>query len=227
MLLSGLQKLTLLDYPGKVACTVFTGGCNLRCPFCHNASLVKGVAPVIPEAEVFAYLEKRRNILDGVCVTGGEPLAQGDIRDFLRRIRELGFSVKLDTNGCFPDMLGEILSQGLADYVAMDIKNCPEKYPVTVGVDDFDVTSVKRSASLIMESGIDYEFRTTLVNELHKIEDMRKIGEWLKGAKRFFLQGFVNSGDLIRAQGLSAVSQKETENMQKVLKWYIPDVFVR
>ncbi|MGI5978065.1 MAG: anaerobic ribonucleoside-triphosphate reductase activating protein [Oscillospiraceae bacterium] len=199
MLICGLQKLTLLDFPGKLAATVFTGGCNLRCGFCHNASLVTRAseAAPIPQAEVLAFLKTRVGKLDGVCVTGGEPLLQPDLADFLRAVRALGFAVKLDTNGCFPERLAALLDEKLLDYVAMDIKNSPEKYPQTVGIADFDVTPVLESAALIKAAGIPYEFRTTLVGTLHELADMDGIGRIIAGAPVYYLQNFENSGDLV------------------------------
>lgn len=199
MHIHGLQKLAMVDYPGKLAATVFTGGCGLRCPFCHNALLVTRLAetPEIPEQEVLDFLASRRGLLDGVVLTGGEPLLQPDAADFLRKVRELGFAVKLDTNGCHPDALADILDRRLADYVAMDIKNSLEKYPWTVGVPGFDTAPVERCARLLMEGPADYEFRTTLVRPFHEVGDMETIGRWLRGARRYYLQAFVDSGDLV------------------------------
>lgn len=226
MKFSGLQKLTLLDFPGKVACTVFTAGCNLRCPFCHNASLVYNRAEEIPYNEVISFLKKRAGLLDGVCLTGGEPLLNIEAADFLRTAKELGYSVKLDTNGCYPDRLKAIVQEGIVDYVAMDIKNSLESYPKTVGIENFDTAPIKESARFLMNCGVDYEFRTTLVNELHTLDDMHRIGEWLAGAKRYFLQGFVDSGDLI-GENLSAVSEENTQKMLKILNWNIPSAQIR
>ena len=162
----------MVDYPGKLAATVFTGGCNLRCPFCHNALLVTPLAetPEIPEQEVLDFLASRRGLLDGVVLTGGEPLLQPDAADFLRKVRELGFAVKLDTNGCDPARLAEILNQGLVDYVAMDVKNAPARYAETVGIPGFNPAPVEESIRLLRKSTVDYEFRTTLVRELHRPE---------------------------------------------------------
>ena len=199
MHIHGLQKLAMVDYPGRLAATVFTGGCNLRCPFCHNALLVTRLAetPEIPEQEVLDFLASRRGLLDGVVLSGGEPLLQPDAADFLRAVREMGFAVKLDTNGCYPKALEDILTAGLADYVAMDVKNSPRRYGETVGVPDFDLSPVEESVRLLQESGVDYEFRTTLVRELHTAEDLDEIAAWLKGSSRYFLQNFVDSGNLI------------------------------
>ena len=198
MEIQGLQKMTLLDYPGKVACTVFLGGCDLRCPFCHNGELVEGEAPAaLDDGELTAFLKKRQGLLDGVCVTGGEPLLRPELEGLLGRIKELGFPVKLDTNGCDPARLAEILNQGLVDYVAMDVKNAPARYAETVGVPDFDLAPVEESIRLLRKSTVDYEFRTTLVRELHRPEDLDAIAAWLAGAPRYYLQNFVDSGNLI------------------------------
>lgn len=229
MLICGLQRLSLLDYPEKLAATVFTGGCNLRCPFCHNAALVTKVSdtPSFSENEVLHFLESRIGKLDGVCITGGEPLLQSDIDDFIVKIRKLGFLVKLDTNGVFPEKLSRLLSKGLLDYVAMDIKNSPEKYAATAGIPDFDPAPVFESARLIMDSGIPYEFRTTLVREFHTETDIEKIGVSVLGAKNYFLQNFEDSGDLVGFENsgspcfLSGFSAAEMEHFKKILSKYV------
>lgn len=214
MRISGFQKMTLLDFPGRVACTVFTFGCNLRCPFCHNASLVVGGGESeFSKEEILAYLKKRTGLLDGVCITGGEPLLQSDIADFIKEIKALGYAVKLDTNGCYPEKLKELVLGGLVDYVAMDVKNCFSKYGQTVGIKDFDVSPIKESAAFLISSGIDFEFRTTIVAELHTVEDIKALAADIKGAKRYFLQNFVDSGDII-GQGLSAHKREILEQMQ-------------
>ena len=214
MRISGFQKMTLLDFPGRVACTVFTFGCNLRCPFCHNASLVVGGGEAeFSKEEILAYLKKRTGLLDGVCITGGEPLLQSDIADFIKEIKALGYAVKLDTNGCYPEKLKELVLGGLVDYVAMDVKNCFSKYGQTVGIKDFDVSPIKESAAFLISSGIDFEFRTTIVAELHTVEDIKALAADIKGAKRYFLQNFVDSGDII-GQGLSAHKREILEQMQ-------------
>ena len=199
MHIHGLQKLAMVDYPGKLAATVFTGGCDLRCPFCHNALLVTRLAetPEIPVQEVLDFLSSRKGLLDGVVLTGGEPLLQPDAADFLRKVREMGFSVKLDTNGCHPAALADILDRRLVDYVAMDVKNSRARYAETVGVRGFDLSPVEESVRLLRESGVDCEFRTTLVRELHRPEDLDDIAVWLEGAPKYFLQNFVDSGNLI------------------------------
>lgn len=210
MKLSGLQKTTLLDYPGKVAATVFTPGCNLRCPFCHNASLVvRPAEELLSPEDFFAFLEKRRGILDGVCVSGGEPLLQPDLPDFLRRIRSLGYLTKIDTNGTNPGLLGALIQEGLVDYVAMDIKNSLPLYPKTVGVPDFDCSGVEESVKLLLQGTVEYEFRTTLVRGLHDEESLLDIAGWIGGARRYFLQNFVDSGDLISpSEGFSPQEMK-------------------
>ena len=210
MHIHGLQKLAMVDYPGKLAATVFTGGCDLRCPFCHNALLVTRLAetPEIPVQEVLDFLASRKGLLDGVVLTGGEPLLQPDAAEFLQAVRELGFAVKLDTNGCHPAALAEILEAGLADYVAMDVKNSRARYAETVGVPGFGLSPVEESVRLLRESGVDCEFRTTLVRELHRPEDLDDIAVWLEGAPKYFLQNFVDSGNLI-GRGYHGFSPEE------------------
>ena len=227
MQIIGLQKLTLLDFPGRLACTVFLGGCNLRCPFCHNASLVlpRGDVSGMTADELLAFLQKRRGRLQGVCVTGGEPTLCPDLPDLLRQIHLLGFEVKLDTNGTNPALLRALLNEGLADYVAMDIKNSPARYTETCGGVEV-LTQVKESAALLMESSVDYEFRTTLAHPLHTPEDMAAIGQWLHGAKRYFLQQFVDSGDLI-GTGLSPLTPEEMAAMREAVLPYIEETTLR
>lgn len=214
MRISGFQKMTLLDFPGKVAATVFTYGCNLRCPFCHNASLVVGKNDVsYNEDEILSYLSKRQGLLDGVCITGGEPLLQPDISDFIKKIKALGYAVKLDTNGCYPEKLKELVSGRLVDYVAMDIKNCFAKYSETVGIKNFDVSPIKESVAFLISSGIDFEFRTTVVKELHTVENIKALAADIKGAKKYFLQNFVDSGDII-GKDLNAHDKPVLEQMK-------------
>ncbi len=233
MLICGLQKLSLLDYPEKLAATVFTGGCNMRCPFCHNALLVTRVSEseTFSEEEVLSFLKKRTGILDGICITGGEPLLQNDLADFIIEIRKLNFKIKLDTNGTFPDKLSDLLDTGLIDYVAMDIKNSPEKYPLTVGLPDFDPKPVFESANILMNSPVPYEFRTTLVHEYHTFDDIEKIGRLLSGAKNYYLQNFEDSGDLVGSVGispvLSALKPLEAEHCKEILLKYIENVRIR
>ena len=224
----GLQKLTLLDFPGKLACTVFTGGCNFRCPFCHNASLVipSKLGAAMPTDEFFAFLEKRRGMLSGVCVSGGEPTLMFDLEKFIAKIKSMGYLVKLDTNGSRPAVLKDLVAKGLVDYVAMDIKNSPDSYPKTVGVEGFDVSPIFESAAFLMSGAVDFEFRTTLVAGHHTAREMRLIGEWLSGAPRYYLQSFVDSGDLISGE-VGGLDKNETESLLKVLKEYIPSAEIR
>ena len=226
MNVQGYQKLTLLDFPGKVACTVFTGGCNLRCPFCHNASLV-----LTPregdnlEEEVLSYLARRQGILEGVCITGGEPLLQPTLSDFIDKVKKMGFSVKLDTNGSDPDALAALLSRGNIDYIAMDIKSSPAGYEKAIGVKlPFD--RFARSVEIIRESGIPYEFRTTAVKGIHTEEDFAQIGSWLKAGEKYFLQGFVDSGNLIGA-GVGAFSSEEMNHFLEIVRKTIPGAEIR
>lgn len=228
MNIKGIQKLTLLDYPGRVACTLFTGGCNFRCPFCHNSMLV-----IDPEQnlshnidDILSYLKKRRGVLDGVAITGGEPLLQPDIADFIKCIRDLGYPVKLDTNGSRPKALQELVDGGLVDYVAMDIKNSREKYGATVGVPNYDTTAVEESAALLMEGRVDFEFRTTVVRGLHETEDFHRIGEWLRGEEKFFLQQFKDSGSLIDPT-LTGWDEATLREFAKILQLYIPHTDIR
>ena len=228
MRILGLQKLSLVDFPGKVAATVFTGGCNLRCPFCHNASLVlpgRGTS-ALDAGGVLDFLASRRGLLDGVVLSGGEPLLQPDAADFLAEVKAMGFSVKLDTNGCHPDALADILDRRLADYVAMDIKNSLEKYPWTVGVPGFDTAPVERSARLLMEGPADYEFRTTLVRPFHEVGDMETIGRWLRGARRYYLQAFVDSGDLVGG-GCAPFTPEEMEGFLQAARPFFQSVALR
>ena len=227
MEIKGLQKTTLLDFPSKVACTVFTGGCNFRCPFCHNASLVirPDAASGFDTEEFFAYIQKRKGILDGVCITGGEPLLHKDIIPFMERIKGLGLLIKLDTNGSFPELLAEIIERGLVDYIAMDIKNSEEKYASTCGIHRFP-DGVNESIELIMSCGVDYEFRTTVVDELHTVEDIERIAERIRGAKRYFIQSFTDSGDLI-ISGFSSCSMQKMQEMLAAAKKILPSVELR
>ncbi len=227
MLIKGFQKLTVLDFPGRTACTVFTGGCNFRCPFCHNALLVTELDDVFyTEEEIFEHLERRKNVIDGVAVTGGEPLLQKDIERFLYEIKEKGFDVKLDTNGSYPEKLEGILQLGLADYVAMDVKNCPEKYGVTIGVDNFDVTPIEKSIELLKNGGVDYEFRTTVTADFHTLDDIENLARWIQGAPRYYLQNFEDSGNLIDGS-CRGVSRDEMREMLKIAQKYIPGAELR
>lgn len=228
MNIQGLQKLTLLDYPEKVACTIFTAGCNFRCPFCHNASLVTHVDTHndIPVEEVLAFLKKRQGILDGMCVTGGEPLLQPDLAPFLEKVKAMGYSIKLDTNGSNMIRLRQLVEQGLVDYVAMDIKNAPNKYGETIGIDGYNLENILQSVDYLKSGVIPYEFRTTVVREFHKREDFAAIGRWLKGAEKYYLQGFVDSGDLIQ-NGLRAYTKEIMEQALEIVRRNIPNAELR
>ncbi|PIU79236.1 MAG: anaerobic ribonucleoside-triphosphate reductase activating protein [Candidatus Moranbacteria bacterium CG_4_10_14_3_um_filter_44_15] len=223
MVIGGLQKLTLIDYPGHIAATVFTVGCNFRCPFCHNPELVSSIeyqVSSILERDFFDFLESRRGKLEGVCITGGEPAIQPDIVEFIRRIKKMGYKVKLDTNGARPDILRLLYAKKLLDYVAMDIKNSPEKYNSTTN-SKVDIERIKLSVNLIRNSGVDYEFRTTAVPGLHKEEDFAKIGKWLEGAKKYVLQAFEDKGKILdpklkkRTQGKKIDLEKIAKNIKK------------
>lgn len=228
MLISGLQKLTLLDYPGRVACTVFTGGCNFRCPFCHNAPLVlpERLARDSSEEAVLAFLSKRRGVLDGVAVTGGEPLLHRDIGAFLEKVKALGFAVKLDTNGSFPDRLRALVSAGLVDRVAMDVKNSPALYEKTAGA-AVDMAAIERSRDFLLSGAVDYEFRTTVVKGLHTKESLMDAARWIRGAKEYYLQQFKDSGDVLAIEGLGAFSEKEMHALADAAAEFVPSVQVR
>ena len=227
MKICGIQKLTLLDFPGKTACTIFTAGCNFRCPFCHNASLVTGEAEAMANEDVAAFLKKRAHLLDGVCITGGEPLLQPDIEELIRMARSLGYAVKLDTNGALPDRLERLIRAGALDYIAMDIKSSPAGYAAAAGLARVDIDSVFKSVSLIMGSKIPYEFRTTAVRGLHTADDFREIGKRIAGAEKYFIQEFRDSGDLINKNGLSAFDKRAMEMLAEAARAYVPNVCVR
>ena len=235
MLIKGLQKVTLLDYPGKIACTLFLGGCNFRCPYCHNGSLVitERMGESILVEDFLAFLDSRVGRLQGVCVSGGEPTLQADLPLLLAEIKARGFAVKLDTNGTNPEMLEALINDGLVDYVAMDIKNSLAKYLETVGVNsEFGIRnskfidSIKKSTSILMLGRVDFEFRTTLMRELHTEDDIRAIGEWLRGDEKLFLQTYRDDGDLI-VGGFTPFSDEETKVLLGVLKEYVPNAEIR
>ena len=228
MKIHGLQKMTLLDFPGRVACTVFLGGCDMRCPFCHNAELIDGSAPaVMEEEELLAFLRKRQGLLEGVAITGGEPLLRGqELTELLGKIRDLGYPVKLDTNGTHPDRPRALLDAGLVSYVAMDVKNSPEKYAVTCGMKVLDLSPVRESVSLLMEGRTDYEFRTTTIAELHDAESFRRIGEWIAGAKRYFLQKFTDR-DTVPFEGFHAPSDEEMKQYRDIVRATVPAAELR
>lgn len=224
----GFQKMTVLDYPGHIACTAFTGGCNLRCPFCHNASLVTELvsSATIEEEEILSFLEKRKGLLDGIAITGGEPLLHPDIPAFIKEVKALGFSVKLDTNGCYPAVLKQLVKEKLVDYVAVDIKNCPEKYAETVGVPDFDLAPVLETVAYLKTDPVEYEFRTTVVKEFHTEEDMRKIADWIAGTQHYFLQNFTDSGNLIGTD-MHEAGKETMQRFLTVVREKIPHAEIR
>lgn len=228
MIISGLQRLTLLDYPGKVACTVFLGGCNFRCPFCHNMGIVENPAafPQITREELFSFLKKRAGVLDGVCVSGGEPLISDEALTLMEDIKRLGYFVKLDTNGAFPERLKRAVERGLADYVAMDIKNSKEKYAQTAGVKSLDIAPVIESAEYILSSPVKYEFRTTVVSEYHTAEDFYAIGRWLSGADSYYLQAFEDK-DTLPFGGLHAPPEEELRIFVDILRQTVKSVYLR
>lgn len=228
MQIHGFNKTTLLDYPGHVAATIFTGNCNFRCPFCHNASLVlhPDSEPSYSSDEILAFLQKRKNVLSGLCITGGEPTLQSDLLDFIRKVKELGYLVKLDTNGYRPMVLRELLSLELIDMVAMDLKSSIEKYPVVAGVPSLDCSLIQKSVSLIMNSSIDYEFRTTVVKELHTPQDLVDLSYEIKGCKAYFLQPFQDSGDILKGS-FSSYSFEELNDMLSLIQKNIPNAQIR
>ena len=226
MNIQGFQKMTLLDFPGRVACTVFTGGCNLRCPFCHNGGLVRTPMEHGNMTDVvFDYLSRRRGILDGVCLTGGEPLLQPDLADFLSRLHEMGYLVKLDTNGALPKRLSEVLGAGLVNYVAMDVKSSPTGYARATG-SDISPEVFAESMDLIRGSGIPYEFRTTAVKGIHEENDFCEIGKWLRAEDPYFIQTFVDSGNLL-GTGCSAFDEGEMQSILAAVKPYLPRAALR
>lgn len=229
MRIAGVQKLTLLDYPGQVACTVFTGGCNFRCPFCHNASLVlpERMERGDGEEAVLSFLRKRQGVLDGVCVTGGEPLLQDDLAGFLRAVRAMGYRIKLDTNGSFPERLRALVGEGLVDRVAMDVKNSPDLYAKTVGMRLLDIAAIERSKNYLLEGHVDCEFRTTVVRGLHTAESLTDAARWIAGAGEYYLQQYRDSGDLIAAGGLAAFSDDEMRAFAEMLRPIVPTVALR
>ena len=227
MKIHGLQKMTLLDFPGLVACTVFLGGCDLRCPFCHNAELLDMNVPgIMDEKELYAFLETRRGKLDGVAVTGGEPTLRKDLPELLRTIKDMGFKVKLDTTGNHPDMLKTVVGEGLVDYVAMDVKNSKERYAETVGLTGFDISRVDESISFLLRGDVEYEFRTTVVKQFHDRDSFIGIAEWIKGAEKYYLQNFVDR-DTVPFAGLEARSENELKEYAEIVKPYVGVVELR
>ncbi len=218
MRIVGLMKTTLLDYPGRVASTIFTGGCNFRCPYCHNGDLVLHHTTMEEYTleEIFNHLNKRKKTLGGVCITGGEPTLQADLPEFIKDIKHLGLSVKLDTNGTNPDMLGQLIDEHLVDYVAMDIKHKKSSYNDVACMKDFDIEPIETSVKLLMDGSIDYEFRTTVAKEIHKIDDFEEIGNWINGAKAYFLQPYKESEQVIK-KGYSTYTAEEFDRILSIL----------
>lgn len=228
MNIAGIQKLSLLNYPDKICCTVFTAGCNYRCPFCHNASIIQNQLSEksISQEEVIMFLKRRIGLLDGVCITGGEPLLQDHLENFIGEIKSLGFSVKLDTNGSLPRKLNQLIESGLVDYVAMDIKNSPDSYGRTTGIKNYNFEPIKESVDLLLSNIVPYEFRTTVVRQLHTSKDILSIAHWIKGAERYYLQNFVDSDDVLE-NGLSGYSREEMQGFLELIRPIIPSVELR
>lgn len=228
MELAGLQKLTLLDDPGHVACTVFLQGCNFRCPFCHNSELIppQAQAPCLEERELFSFLEKRKTILDSVCLTGGEPLLWPQTEDLARRIKQLGYRIKLDTNGSFPDRLERLVREKLVDYVAMDVKNSPDRYAETIGCDLAPLRQVEKSVDFLLSGRVACEFRTTVARELHDEASLRAIGQWLRGAQRYFLQNFVCSPQ-VPDKRLTPFDKAGMERLLTAVRPFVPSAEIR
>ena len=226
--ISGIQKLTLLDYPEHMACTLFVPGCNFKCPFCHNSELLRGDVEFYDEREIFDFLKKRAGVLEGVCVTGGEPTVYSDLDRLLREIKELGYLVKLDTNGYLPERLSALINDGLLDYVAMDIKNSPERYAETIGLDPvrFDIAPIRESISLIMDSGLDYEFRTTVATELFDETGIAGAARMIVGAKKYFLQAFVMR-DTVPSKTLTPPAQIVLSRYLDIVRQFVPDAKIR
>lgn len=228
MHIAGLQKLTLLDFPDRTAATVFASGCNLRCPFCHNAELVFGSSPLISSEEFFAFLDSRKNLLDGICITGGEPLMQKGIKDFCLQIKSRGFAVKLDTNGSFPDRLRALIEAGAIDYVALDVKSAPRRYSEAAGLADCPMAPLEETISLLLDGVLGYEFRTTVVQELHTRENLFEIAHWIKGARSWHLQNFVDSENVLAGKGLlHAWPKADLEKVLPELRAIIPATHIR
>ena len=240
MQIHGFNKTTLLDYPEHIAATVFTGGCNFRCPFCHNGELVldPGCQPLIPEEEVLSYLKKRQGILQGVCVTGGEPTLQKDLKDFLRKIKELGYPIKLDTNGYMPGVLWELLQEHLIDYVAMDIKASRDNYARAAGLPHMDISRIEESIGILKSSGIPYEFRTTVVRVIHTVVEFEKIGKWIAGCPAYYLQNYEENENCLyrmiqtaenagKYAAFGAFSGEELEQMAELAGKYVEKVTLR
>ncbi len=228
MKIAGLEKMSLVDFDGYVCATIFTAGCNFKCGFCHNSALVIGAdkLPLIPEQEVLSYLEKRKGILDAVCISGGEPTLQPDLKEFCSKVKKLGYKIKLDTNGTNPTLVKELFNEGLVDYFAMDIKNDRDSYASIIGFDKYDITKIQETVSFFLNGGVPYEFRTTIIAEFHKEQNIREIGKWIKGADKYFLQKFKNSENCIESH-LSAVDDNTVLKFKDILSEYIPTTRLR
>ena len=226
--ISGIQKLTLLDYPEHTACTLFVPGCNFRCPYCHNSELLSCDVEFYDEREIFAFLKKRAGVLEGVCVTGGEPTIYTDLDRFLRAVKALGYKIKLDTNGYLPERLAPLLSENLVDYIAMDIKNSPERYAETAGLyaQKFDISKIERSIELIMRSGVEYEFRTTVVTELFDDDSISGAAQMIRGAHKYFLQAFVMR-DTVPAKTLTPPPRSVLDRYLAIVRRYVPNAVLR
>jgi len=228
MKLCGIEKLSLVDFDGYVSATVFTGGCNFLCGFCHNSALVTGGENLaeIPEEEILSYLKKRQGILEGLCITGGEPTLHKDLPAFCEKVKSLGYKIKLDSNGTNPEMLKTLYTNGLIDYCAMDIKNDKDNYGAIIGIDGFDTKKVEKSVEFLMTSGIDYEFRTTIMQEYHKEDNIKAIASWIAGAKKYFLQKYKDSENCI-TRGLNPVDTATAQHFVKILEEKIEKVALR
>ena len=226
MRIGGYDKLSTVDYPGELACAIFLVGCNFNCGYCHNPSLISGNGAYVPKEEVMEYLEFRKDMLDAVCISGGEPLLQVNLPNLLCDIKEMGFYIKLDTNGSFPDRLKAVVSEGLVDYVAMDLKNCANRYSETIGIPPLYQEKIEESIDFLLSGIVPYEFRTTVVKELHAIEDLLTAAKRIEGAERYYLQGFVNSEQVLK-QGLSAYRADEMEWIRQKLLPFVPNTQLR
>ncbi len=232
-MIAGLQKMTLLDYPGKVACTIFTQGCNFRCPFCHNSDLLGKEGPEpISEETLLTFLKKRVGLLDAVCITGGEPTLHKDLPELIRKIKDLGYLVKLDTNGSRPDVLKALVEENLLDYVAMDIKNSPDRYGETVGVPNMSLEKIEESVRYLLTDKVDYEFRTTVAEELHNGASFVAMGQWLQGlspakkTKRLFIQPYVDR-DTVLLGGLHTPTAEALHEMADSAAPFVESVQIR
>ncbi|MBR5899894.1 MAG: anaerobic ribonucleoside-triphosphate reductase activating protein [Clostridia bacterium] len=225
----GLEKLSLVDYDGKIAATVFTGNCNFKCGFCHNAQLVNDYdnLPTYSEAEIFDYLSKRKGVLEGVCVSGGEPTLNANLPSFLEKLKALGYSVKLDTNGTNPQMVKKVFEDGLVDYFAMDIKNDRENYAKIIGFDEYDTTKIEKTVEFLMTSDADYEFRTTLIDNYHKKQNIINICGWISGAKKYCMQKFKDTGSCLNSAGLTAVSDQKAKEFLEIAKEKVQKAILR